>query len=706
MSARAAVLLLLLAACPVWAGVSGTVSGSAGDKLAGVYVALMSPDFALLGDTATDANGAYAIAVDAAGGFLLVQPPTHSGLDGLEIFHHQPRIFAYSGEPELALTLPAAVNLVLEAYDAQGERLRWKDFEARGKHGGQFLYATNTDDEMIPATVWPVHGQDFTGVQAGPREVALPAVLVEPGTAACVSILFWETRGYGKLQLRADNGRPGFFLAEPGATLRINLNAALAETAVAAMEARQALYPEGGEAIAPLRARMAALPPEGAARAAEADAVLAEALRLRDTLELARARTEIPRVRMAEIKFQLVGAENPADYSVSIKPKRRAFQFGAYEGSPYNADAWAQARTMGFELATVLPAWNWTMNPKQQRGAIDRTFGLSALQELGFDIKAHGVVWMQDYGILPEKAKSLPPDALVSEALAHQEEMLAEFDDSIAIWEAMNEPATTNLPGLPRTHMLQLLGGAATAIDAIGKPVLVNNPHEFSFGAKYFLYAPDGTPSDDYPNTYSAFLQDAEAQGLLGNVDIIGLQFYPGFHLNSDFGNQEGPAYTPSYLLDVLDRYRKLGKTVHITELSLPSSYGEGWTSGYWKQPWDEATQAEYAELVYTLAYAHPQVRSLTWWDMSDKKPSVVTGALTRPDGSLKPAGEKIRDLMASWTTSVDALTFGDDSAAATRVFGGSYDITVKGPGYEQTFEYTALEGWSGELTIEAGARP
>ncbi|MBI1318276.1 MAG: hypothetical protein GC168_04895 [Candidatus Hydrogenedens sp.] len=705
MRRRALALLVLLASHAAGAAVQGSVRGSDGTVLPGVYVALMSPEFALLGDGLTGADGAFAIAQDAASGFLIVQPPTAPDADGLEVFRHQPRIFTYAGETELNLSLLPAVNLILEAYDASGKRMRWQDFTEHGTHGGQFLYATNLDDEMIPATIWPVHGEAFTGMRTGPREEGLPAVLLTPGETASISVLFWETAGYGKLQVRADNAGKGFALPTPGDSLRLNLNAALAESAMAVLEARQPQYPSGGEEIAALRSRLDSLPVDPKARAAGADAILADSLRLRDTLELARAQAAIPAVRQGGLRIALQGAENPADYTVKIEPIRRGFLFGAYEGSPYNGDAWKQARGMGFELATVLPAWNWTRDPKNQQGALDRTFGFSALKELGFDIKAHGVVWMQGYGIMPDDMKTLPPDELQAAALEHQAALLETLDPQIAIWEIMNEPATTNVPGLPRDNMFVLFEGAAEAIRGHEKPTLVNNPHEFSFGAKYFLYRPDGTPDDAYPETYSVFLQEAADRGLMDNVDIIGLQFYPGFHLNVDFGNQEGPAYTPSYLLDTIERYARFGKSVHVTELSLPSSYGDGWKSGYWRQPWDEATQADYAEMVYTMAFASPQVHSLTWWDISDQKPSVVTGAIIRADGTPKPVAERLEALMADWTTNVE-LAFDEDGAIDTRVFGGTYAITVTGPDFERTLEHTVLEGWNTEIVIEAGASP
>jgi len=701
--ALSACAMLLALAAP--AAVTGTLSAEDGTPIVSAYTALLGPGFTLAGDAVTDAAGGFSIDADIADGFLLVQPPTAETDHGVRAFSYQPRLYQYAGETELELKLPQAVNLVLEAFDAEGNEMLWQDFEALGTHGGQFVYATNLHDQMVEATVWPVHGEGITGAASGPRETGVPAILVEPGQLACINVLFWPTLDYGKLLLRDTNSAQGYTLDEAGATLRINLNEALAESAVRAMEERLSLYPEGAERIAALRERLDAIEGDDpSARASAADPILSEALRLRDELELQRARAAIPAVRTGRLAVRLENAEDPTAYTVTVSLERGDFLFGAYEGSPYNGDAWTAARELGFDYATVLPAWNWTRNPKLSFGAIDRTFGLSALQELGYWVKAHGVVWMQDYGILPEEAKAMSREDLVTEATEHQEALLEALDEYVEIWEVINEPATTNVVNLPRQFMMAMMSEAASNIREAGKPSLINNPHEFSYGSKYFLHGLDDEPVNPYPTTYSEYLSLAEDDGLLDEIDIVGLQFYPGFHLNADFGNQEGPAFTPSHLLDTLNRYTKFGKSIHITELSLPSSYGEGWNAGYWKRPWDEATQAEYAEAVYTLAFAHPQVHSVTWWDISDAKPSVITGALLTTDGQPKPVAETIQDLMDGWRTN-ESKPVGEDGVVEFRPYGGRYTVTVAGPdGFERTLERHVLERWQGELVVDVKA--
>lgn len=690
---------------------SGTLCETGGAPVPNAFLALLDASWSSLAHATTGSDGAFQLDTPGAPAYLVVQPPTRENADGLQVCAFEPRIYQVAGDsPTLELRLPPAAGLVLEAYDTDGRLMRWADFERNGTHAGQFLYTTNLREEAIPAACWPVHGA-LTGGTSGPRAQGLPALYVAPGVAAAFNVLFWPVRGYGKLMLRADNAGRGYLLAEAGESRLLLLNLELARTAVTDLERRAGAYaPEARAQAQGLRDRL-----ENAGRtadrkeaAAQADGLLAEALRLRDQLELDAARAAIPGVRMGNLRVQVLDTAGApvAGCEVSLRQNRSAFLFGVYEGSPYNAAAFKMAREAGFEYATVLPAWNWTQSPKAKKGGIDQTFGISALGKLGYRIKAHGVVWMQEYGILPDRARGMPHAELVEAALAHQRALIETFPDSFSVWEAMNEPANTNVAGLPREDMVRLLASAAANVAAAGKPALVNSPHEFSYGAEYFFHGPDNRPVDDYPMTYSAFLSLAQERGALENIDIVGLQLYPGFHLNADFGNQQGPAFTPAHLLDTIERYAGFGKSIHITELSLPSAYGAEWTAGYWREPWTESTQTDYAESVYTLAFAHPQVRSITWWDITDLKPAVLSGGLVRADGAPKASFERLRSLFAAWRTNETGTTDGA-GVAAFRAFGGNYTVTVTTPEQRRIErEFDVLERWDNALTIELGEAP
>ena len=638
-------------------------------------LALLNPSFGFVADATTDTNGHFDLGQDTAPGFLVVQPPAQKHSSGMQVFKHQPRIYQLNGrETTLALKHPEVVNLILEGYDKQGNLMRWADYEALGKTGGQFTYATDLDDIMVPATIWPVHGT-LTGSDSGPREQGLPSLLIEPGQLARIHLLFWES-GYGKLLLHMDNAGKGYQLNKAGDALVLQVNQSLAQRALQALEDTTQTVTKDN-----------------------ADALLAQALQQRDEQQFLEAQARIPMLRQGTLELVLAGPQD-AEVSIEVKQIQRDFLFGAYEGSPYNGRAWKIARDAGFDLATVLLGWNWTENPIQNRSTIDRTFGISALDKLGYTIKAHGVVWMQDYGIMPPHAYTLPHDVLQQEILQHESTLLDIFGESIDIWEAINEPAATNAVKLPAATMHQLLANSAAQIRDAGRPTLVNSPHELSYGAKYFLHNTDNTLAQPYATTYLQYLENARAAGALENIDTIGIQFYPGYHLNASFGNLEGPAFTPAYMMDTIHRFARFGKPIHITEFSIPSTYGSDWNSGYWREPWTESIQADYAEQLFTLAYANPHIGSITWWDIMDTKPAVISGGLANPDGSPKESLTRIQALLQQWWTDT-TTTAQAGQTHSIPAWSGRHQVTVtQGSDTLYEAEVNLMGGWTKTLQI------
>ncbi len=602
------------------------VSGADGAPIANCYVALADTAFKIAAQSASGNDGSLQLALDAPvkNGYVIVQPNSVVTRAGLGGYPFMPRIYAYSGEPKLELKLPNASCIVLMAYDAQGQLMRWEDFRTRGTVGDQFMYATDANDCAVEATCWPVYDEEARKL-GQPREKGLPALIVAPGKGYVPQVLFWETRGYGKLHLRAENGGEGF--AATNEPLAIELNVELARTAVAAIAKR---FPEHakqfGEAFDAVSKR--ATPAE---RAKAADELLVDALKTRDDLELKRAREAIAK-----------------------QGQRGDFSFGVFEGSPYNQKAFQVARDAGFDLATVLLGWGWTdaRGVAVDKSAIEQTFGIDKLRKQGYAAKAHGVVWLQDYGILPERARGLAPDKLRDAMLAQENALLSACGDSFAVWEAMNEPNVTNVVNAPRDLVADLFGKSTEQINSREKLVaLVNGAHEGDYGRRFAVYKLDNSPVNDWNRTYLAYLKGDDVKATVAKLDTVGLQFYPGFHFNESFGGLQGPAVTPSWLIDTIERYAALGKPIHITEFSLPSTYGKDWASGYWREPWTEQTQADYAEMIFTFAYADPRVQSISWWDIMDTKSSVTTGGLCDTNGKPKLVLERLKKLIGGWKT-------------------------------------------------------
>lgn len=672
------------------------------------YVGVLSKSFEMAGQGVTDTAGRFTIELAAPlpGGYLMVQPPPRENPEGLGIYSAQPRIFVYRGESQLDLRLPPAGCIVLKAYGANGQLMRWGDFRARGTFGGQFMYLTSPDGEALPAVAWPVFDRTARD-QGQPRELGLPALAVKPGSGYVPQVLYWDVPEYGRLLLRADNEGMGFSVDEPGDGCILEWNVELARTAV--HQLAETSQPSASALIQRLHeTRQLA---DGRDRAKAADAILAEALRTRDALAVDSAREAVANVRMGNVTVRVVDAEGKPipDATIRIVQQTSDFLFGVFEGSPYNAAAFERARDAGFNLATVLLGWGWTdiLGGGVDRSAIEKTFGIRALNKLGYTVKAHGVVWLQGYGILPDRALAMDDERLLESMLAQESSLLNAFGNEIAIWEAMNEPNVTNVVDLPRRMVYELLDKSARQVGAAkdGLLSLVNGAHEGDYGCKFALYDPDGSPSADWNTTYSAFLKEAIAQGSMRQTAIIGLQYYPGFRFNESFGGLQGPATTPAWLVDLIDRYAAFDRPIHITEFSVPSSYQPEWTSGYWREPWTEETQADYAEMIFTLAFGHPHVRSISWWDVMDTKSSVITGGLLHPDGSPKPAFERLSTLLHDWTQHSATGVTNSRGEVQLSGFGGGYIIEAGLPGGEtrkETVHISERETVAVELSVGA----
>jgi len=697
------------------AGAQGTVKDVNNAGVSGAFVMLFDNSANVVGYAITAADGSFTFldytppnpplsdaVVNAVDGFVMVQPNGTIGPlpDQLGIYQHQPRAYLKPPNTSVDILLPNVASFVIKGYKQDGSMMRWGDFVSTGpgSEGAQYMYLTNLDEEMQPAVIYPTYdGWARQSPQNGERQYGLPSLVVDSRNSGrySISVMYWNVKNYGKLCLKADNAGAGFELPSQGGSLVVDLNAELARTAIADLQRRLSFYETyiTDEDIPALISAVGAVP--------NVDDRLHDALQLRDRLELKAAQNSIDVVRKGTLRVTArdVNMVPVKDCTVTIDQTAHDFLFGANGGAPYDQQlpVWNKVKEAGFELAPVLPAWGFTEDPNPPytymgKPAIEATFGITRLREMGFKVKFTGSVWMQgSMSILPPRTQGMSWQDIRTKNLANQDCLLNDFSNDPIIWEAMNEPATTNTVGMPRTEMAQFLNTSALDIKAANGAMntLVNSPPEFDFGLRYQSYtlAPNGGNDNQtlnaYSTTYSDFLKQARTTlGNLDSIDTIGLQFYPGCHVSAMYGSGEAPAFTPSWLVDTAERYNTLfGKPVHITEMSCPSSYDAGtWHSGYWRQQWNEATQADYAESVYTMMFANPAVHSVLWWDMSDTGAFVQDGGLIKADYSGKPSYDRIKGLIDSWTTKDLQGTTDTSGQSTLSGFGGDYDVTVVAP--------------------------
>jgi len=117
--------------------------------------------------------------------------------------------------------------------------------------------------------------------------------------------------------------------------------------------------------------------------------------------------------------------------------------------------------------------------------------------------------------------------------------------------------------------------------------------------------------------------------------------------------------YSPEYDLfeidRMLERYARLGKPIHITEMGCASAPGidpnaqRKKAAAGWHGPWTEEMQADWVEGVYTIFYSKPYIEAVSWWDLADAVSFWPYGGLCRGDLSPKPAYLRLQALLKEW---------------------------------------------------------
>ena len=141
------------------------------------------------------------------------------------------------------------------------------------------------------------------------------------------------------------------------------------------------------------------------------------------------------------------------------------------------------------------------------------------------------------------------------------------------------------------------------------------------------------------------------------------------------------PFYDPERVYDVMDTYEKLGKPLHITELTIPA-YSNGTE--------DEELQAEIIRTIYSMWFSHAAMEGILYWNLIDgyaynAEPGDMTagenyyhGGLLRFDFTPKPAYHMIRDLFTKeWHTELNAESDAEGQVVF-KGFYGDYDVITE----------------------------
>ncbi len=288
---------------------------------------------------------------------------------------------------------------------------------------------------------------------------------------------------------------------------------------------------------------------------------------------------------------------------------------------------------------------------------------LNFCEENGITPKGHTFYWpISSQHFMPAWALELKnPAEIESASNRNIRNICNRYRDRIKIWDIVNEAASYR-----------------------DKHTILNNDYVF----KTFKEAEKYLPSDDIfiinetTGAWASYLKDTQTSRFYllvkdlihrgAKLDAIGLQY----HIFSQKLFEQilsGNTYKPRDISRVLDGYAKLGKPIHITEITIPTTNGE-------------QAQAYFARQIYRLFFSHPAVEAITWWNMRDGQaaPSEkkLNGGLLRHNLTPKASYEALKQLITvDWQTNI---SFNETTSEAHfEGFFGMYEVSYKYKGKE-----------------------
>ena len=487
---------------------------------------------------------------------------------------------------------------------------------------GKPLPATELTEAMVLNLEYVPAFQHKPEVATG--RVTLPA----PDGRFAISLPL-SVPGFGYVHVNADDEGPGYDPKEAaGKTLNFVFEAA--RSRCAAVEGAEKQWRQLGT-----------VPSSGYAQRMAKARTLLEDARARSSDDAACARLAMLSLAESLHAGEMLAVEH-ARARIAASPKRAGFPFGCNGfGYPKLGERYAELFRDLFSFVT-LPFYRvWTEREEGKRDFSQVEKILEWTTRDGLAAKGHPLMWFHRAGI-PKWMEGRSYEQVEETHRSYILDAVGRFRDRIKVWDIINEAHDwANDFGYTREQLVEMTRFAAD-VTREADPEAVRVVNSCCTWSEYIATGRDYSREIGRPaRSVFQYLRDVIDAGV--EFEVIGVQmYYPArdlFEINRQ-----------------VDRFRQFGKPVHITELGVSSSSGPvehdptvNVHLAFWHgHPWTETDQADWIEAYYTMCYAKPEIKAISWFDLCD--PAFIPhGGLVHPDLRPKEGYSRLHKLIRSW---------------------------------------------------------
>lgn len=383
------------------------------------------------------------------------------------------------------------------------------------------------------------------------------------------------------------------------------------------------------------------------------------------------------RIKTRKLKLSGLDGSVLRNTDVVIRQTRHEFLFGCAQFSaiPYVSNKFEGAAKEREELRfekffdlfnyATLPFYWGNFEPvKGQPFTKEVKKAAQWLVSKGLLLKGHPLCW---HTVTAPWLLDMTNEEILSAQLNRINREVTEFKGLIDIWDAINEVVI--MPVFDKYD-----NGITRICKDIGRIKLVS---------KVFSEAKKANPGvklliNDFntSESYAILLEGLIEAGV--PIDAIGIQS----HMHQGYWGIEKT-------LEVLERFSRFDLPLHFTENTLlsgnimPPEIED--LNDYKVDEWPstaegEERQAREAVMHYKTLFAHPKVKSITWWDFADGAWLGAPSGFITADNRVKPAYDEIHKLVKDeWWMKPTQFTTDENGEISVSGFLGDYEVSCHG---------------------------